>query len=50
VKGYRPDLTVEEAIALSTQAIEGVNGGKSQIEHGVITGAGKRFEHRHEPN
>jgi len=50
VKGYRPDLTVEEALALSTQAIEGVNGGKSQIEQGVITGAGKRFEHRHEPN
>ncbi len=46
VKGYRPDLKVEEAVALSTQAIEGVNGGKSQIEHGIVTAAGKRFEHR----
>src|SRR2546422_766501 len=26
VKGYRPDLNVEQAIALSTQAIEAVNG------------------------
>ncbi len=46
VKGYRPDLKVEEAVALSTQAIEGVNGGKSQIEHGIVTAADKRFEHR----
>ncbi|HKW43686.1 MAG TPA: proteasome subunit alpha [Thermoplasmata archaeon] len=43
VKGYRPDLTVEEAVALATHSIEGVNGGKSQIEHGVVTGAAKRF-------
>lgn len=47
VKGYRPDLTVEDAIALASQAIEGVNGGKSVIEHGVVTTEAKRFEHRH---
>ncbi len=46
VKGYRPDINVEQAIALATQAIEGVNGGKTQIEHGVVTLASKRFEHR----
>src|SRR5207249_4046369 len=37
VKGYRPDINVEQAVALATQAIEGVNGGKTQIEHGVVT-------------
>ncbi|MEK6851310.1 MAG: proteasome subunit alpha [Candidatus Thermoplasmatota archaeon] len=42
--GYRPDLTVEQAIALSTRAIEGVNGGKSQIEHGVVRRDTRRFE------
>ncbi len=42
--GYRPDLTVEQAMALSTQAIESVNGGKSQIEHGVVRADTKRFE------
>ncbi len=47
VKGYRPDINVEQAIALATQAIEGVNGGKTQIEHGVVTLDSKRFEHRH---
>src|SRR6058998_3692881 len=46
VKGYRPDLSVEEAIALSAQAIEGVNGGKTQIEHGVVTSSAKRFQPR----
>jgi len=46
VKGYRPDLSVEQAIALSAQAIEGVNGGKTQIEHGVVTAAAKRFQPR----
>jgi len=50
VKGYRPDLEVEQAIALSTQAIEAVNGGKTQIEHGVVTASAKRFEHQHGPN
>ena len=50
VKGYRPDLNVEEAIALATQAIEGVNGGATQIEHGVVTTGTKRFEHRHNGN
>jgi proteasome alpha subunit len=44
-KAYRPDLTIDEAIALSTQAIEGVNGGKTQIEHGVVRLDTKRFEH-----
>lgn len=42
--GYRPDLTVEQAMALSTQAIESVNGGKSQIEHGIVRADTKRFE------
>ena len=46
VKGYRPDLPAEDAIALTTQAIEGVNGGKSQIEHGIVTASTKRFERR----
>src|SRR5213594_1185488 len=46
VKGYRPDLSVEQAIALSSQAIEGVNGGKTQIEHGVVTASAKRFQPR----
>ncbi len=50
VKGYRPDLNVEEAVALATQAIEGVNGGATQIEHGVVTAGTKRFEHRHNGN
>src|SRR6266511_498761 len=50
VKGYRPDLQVEEAVALATQAIEGVNGGATQIEHGVVTAGTKRFEHRHNGN
>ncbi len=44
-KGYRPDLSVDEVIALNTQAIEGVNGGKTQIEHGVVRLDTKRFEH-----
>ena len=42
--GYRPTMTLEEAIALNTAAIEGVNGGKSQIEHGVVRQDTKRFE------
>ena len=44
-KGYRPDLSVEEAVALNTQAIEGANGGTTQIEHGVVRLNTKRFEH-----
>src|SRR3989442_2110137 len=47
VKGYRPDISVEQAIALSTQAIEGVNGGKTQIEHGDVTASAKAFAHEH---
>jgi len=46
VKGYRPDISVDAAVALVTQAIEGVNGGKSVIEHGIVTANSKRFEHR----
>ena len=42
--GYRPDLTLEQAMAVNTQAIEGVNGGKSQIEHGVVRADTRRFE------
>jgi len=42
--GYRPDMTVEDAMALSTRAIEGANGGKSQIEHGVVRRETRRFE------
>ncbi len=42
--GYRPDLSLEEALALSTRAIESVNGGRSQIEHGIVHGDTKRFE------
>jgi len=42
--GYRPDMTLDEAIALNTQAIESVNGGKSQIEHGVVRADTRRFE------
>jgi len=43
-EGYRPDLTVEQAMALSAHAIESVNGGKSQIEHGVVRRETRRFE------
>jgi proteasome alpha subunit len=50
VKGYRPDLSVEEALALATQAVEGVNGGKSVIEHGVVTTTSKKFEHQNLAN
>jgi proteasome alpha subunit len=46
VKGYRPNISVEDALALATQAIEGVNGGKSVIEHGIVTTTSKKFEHR----
>ena len=50
VKGYRPDISVDEALGLVIQAIEGVNGGKSVIEHGIVTADSKRFEHRLLPN
>jgi len=50
VKGYRPDLSVEAALGLATEAIEAVNGGKSVIEHGLVTAASKRFEHQQLPN
>jgi len=50
VKGYRPDLNVEEAVALATQAMEGVNGGAMQIEHAVVAAGAERFEDRHNGN
>jgi proteasome alpha subunit len=50
VKGYRPDLSVEDALALATQAVEGVNGGKSVIEHGFVTTTSKKFEHQNLAN
>jgi len=42
--GYRPDMTLEQAMALTTQAVEGANGGKSQIEHGIVRADTRRFE------
>jgi proteasome alpha subunit len=50
VKGYRPNISADEALGLVTQAIEGVNGGKSVIEHGIVTADSKKFEHRLLPN
>jgi len=50
VKGYQPDISLEDALALATQAVEGVNGGKSVIEHGVVTTGSKKFEHRNLAN
>jgi len=44
-KGYRPDLALDEAIALTTRAIEGLNGGKTGIEHGIVTRESGRFQH-----
>ncbi|MFA5896702.1 MAG: proteasome subunit alpha [Thermoplasmata archaeon] len=47
VKGYRPDLNVEEALALAARAIEGANGGGPvPIEHGIVMKDGRRFAHR----
>ncbi len=43
-KGYRPTLTFEEALALATRAVEDVNGGKSQIEFGVVRADTRRFK------
>lgn len=43
-KGYRPTLTLEEALALATRAVEDVNGGKSLIEFGVVRADTRRFE------
>jgi len=44
-KGYREDLTLDEAIALNTRAIEALNGGGTAIEHGVITRESGKFVH-----
>src|SRR3989454_354375 len=46
VAAQRHRLVYDEPIDLVTPAIEGVNGGKTQIEHGFVTAPGKRFEHR----
>jgi hypothetical protein len=35
---------VEEALALTSQAIEAANGGKSLIEHGVVRRETGQFE------
>ena len=43
-QGYRPDMTLDEALALTTRAIEGANGGSSQIEHGVVRRETGKFE------
>ena len=43
-KGYRPDISFDEALALTTKAIEERNGGKGQIEHGFVRASTKRFE------
>ncbi|MBI4417069.1 MAG: proteasome subunit alpha [Euryarchaeota archaeon] len=48
-QGYRPDLRLEQATALAAQAIESVNGGRSQIEHGVVRRDTRRFK-RLRPN
>ena len=44
-EGYRPTMPFDEALALTTKAIEERNGGKGQIEHGVVRGSSRRFEH-----
>ncbi len=44
-KGYREDLSLDEAIALNTRAIESLNGEKTAIEHGVVTRESGRFTH-----
>ena len=42
--GYRPDLSLDDALALNTRAIETGNGGRSQIEHGIVRADTQRFE------
>lgn len=44
-KGYRGDLTMDEAIALNARAIESLNGGGTAIEHGVVTRESGKFVH-----
>jgi len=43
-QGYRPDLTLDEAKALAVRAIEDVNGGKTEIEFGIVRADTRRFE------
>jgi len=44
-KGYRGDLTMDEAIALNARAIESLNGEGTAIEHGVVTRESGKFVH-----
>jgi len=43
-KGYRPTMTAEDALALATRTIEELNGGKTQIEAGLVRVDTRRFE------
>lgn len=45
-RGYRPDLTLDDAFRLATETIESSNGGKGQIEFGVVQADTRRFERR----
>jgi len=45
-RGYRPDLTLDDALRLATETIESSNGGKGQIEFGVVQADTRRFERR----
>jgi len=42
-KGYRPDLSVEEAKALVASAVGSTNGEAQPIEHGLVTRESRRF-------
>lgn len=45
-RAYRPDISLEDALRLATSAIEDVNGGRTQIEYGVVRADTRRFERR----
>ena len=45
-RGYRPDLTLDDALRLATETIESSNGGKGQIESGGVQADTRRFERR----
>lgn len=45
-RGYRPDLPLDDALRLATETIESANGGKGQIEFGVVRADTRRFERR----
>ena len=44
-KGYKENISLDDAIALSTRAIESLNGGGTAIEHGVVTRDSGKFLH-----